>query len=107
MAVVHAVDHEREPLDGGLPARHDAGIKDNRSSGVLRQLTFDRPGLLADQLQRPGNAPSRPDAPLRSARLQLAQLRSADRLQKRLMLGVDRKSSAYRQNDVNDPKQTF
>src|SRR5262245_53733714 len=50
IAVEYAVDHEREPLDGGLPARRAAGVEDDRPSGILRQLAFQRPNLLPSPL---------------------------------------------------------
>src|ERR1700682_4822409 len=45
IAAEHAVDMERQPLDHGLPARRGADIEDDRSSGILRQLAFQRPDL--------------------------------------------------------------
>ena len=39
--------------------------------------------------------------------LLLVQLRSADRVQKRPMLGVDRTYDGHHESDANDPKRTF
>src|SRR5271165_1170136 len=45
-AVKDAVDHDRQPLDIGLPAGSLAGIKDDGPSADLGQFTFDRPQQL-------------------------------------------------------------
>src|SRR5271169_3634379 len=49
IAVEDAVDHDRQPLDIGLPAGRVAAVKDNRPGDILGELAFDCP----DQLLTP------------------------------------------------------
>src|SRR6516225_11350385 len=45
-AVVDAVDHDRQPLDIGLPTARRPVVKDDRPGTILLQLAVDRPHQL-------------------------------------------------------------
>src|SRR5258708_27774839 len=45
-AIVDAVDHDRQTLDPGLPARAAGGVKDHRSDRRFHQYLFELPNDL-------------------------------------------------------------